>query len=446
MISRAVYPLTARFVIATLVELMGLLMTLVGSPIADRTITADWVAVPLARLRVGAVLRTPIYEDRGPSSPLLLSAGRELTEGQIRALEARGIQRVRVHSSELERVIFRGGEATSTPTVAKRFRRRIPPRKSVSPLPTLTWRRSRDSYLNELQKPGRQPRDLQRAREFEQTHHRQIAATSEILQVFVRLGTLDFDRVEHIALQQLQELAVDWDEFLMCGLQPVLENYPSQHSLQTAMVACAIGTTMGLCKEELLELSCGCLLHDAGMLLLPSHLHQLDRALSVHERLQLQKHPLYVADRLSRFHFVSHAAKMVAYQMHERMDGSGYPRQRLGPQIHPLARIAAVADSYLSLVSPRNHRGSVEPYRAIEMLLHDTHRGLYDPSVVRALLHTVSLFPIGSRVQLSDGRIGRVIRGNREYFAQPIVVIGDDEQGELIDLSQTPDLMVVATL
>jgi HD-GYP domain-containing protein (c-di-GMP phosphodiesterase class II) len=421
-------------------------MGVAGTTWSTTTRPDHWVAVPLSKLRVGAVLRSPIYEDGGPSSPLLLSAGRELTEGQIRALEARGITRVRVRSTELGRIIDHGALATPAVTTAPRFTRRSQPAPNSLPASSLAWRRDPDSYLTQIRFPTQPRRDPQLALAFQQAHKKHIAATREVLQVFVTAGTLDFDRVENIVVQQLRELTLDWDEFLLCGLQPVVEDYPSQHSLQTAMLASAIGTTMGLHKEELLELSYGCLLHDAGMLLLPSHLLQAGGALSLSDRLQLQKHPLYIADRLSRFHYVPHAAKMVAYQMHERMDGSGYPRQRLGPQIHPLARIAAVADSYLAVVSPRSHRAAIEPYRAIETLLHDTQQGLFDPSVVRALLHTVSLFPIGSRVKLSDGRIARVIRGNRDRFAQPVVIVGDDMNGETIDLAQTPELTVVGTL
>jgi HD-GYP domain-containing protein (c-di-GMP phosphodiesterase class II) len=141
---------------------------------------------------------------------------------------------------------------------------------------------------------------------------------------------------------------------------------------------------------------------------------------------------------------------MVAYQMHERCNGSGYPRGRTAAQIHPLAKIAAVADVFLALVSMRPHRAPVSPYRAIEMILYDTQRQLYDPYVVRALLGAISLFPLGSYVRLSDDRIAKVIRTNPRRYDRPIVEIEQDSRSttppEVVDLALRPEVRVVRAL
>ena len=68
----------------------------------------------------------------------------------------------------------------------------------------------------------------------------------------------------------------------------------------------------------------------------------------------------------------------------------------------------------MALVSPRPHRPALLPYHAITKMLLDVKEGLFDSTVVRGLLHTVSLFPIGSFVELSDGRVGKTIFG-RSY-------------------------------
>ena len=77
--------------------------------------------------------------------------------------------------------------------------------------------------------------------------------------------------------------------------------------------------------------------------------------------------------------------RMIVYQMHERCDGSGYPRGCTGEKIHPLAKIASVADAYVALVSPRPHRPAMLPYHAIAKMLADVKAGLYDSTVVRGL-------------------------------------------------------------
>jgi len=73
-------------------------------------------------------------------------------------------------------------------------------------------------------------------------------------------------------------------------------------------------------------------------------------------------------------------------------------------------------------------------------MLQDVKAGLFDSTVVRALLHTISLFPIGSYVELDNGMVGKVIRANGPAYDQPIVEARwrhrrlDDPQ--IIDLSQ----------
>ena len=72
--------------------------------------------------------------------------------------------------------------------------------------------------------------------------------------------------------------------------------------------------------------------------------------------------------------------------MDERCDGSGYPRGRKGKQIHPLAKIAAVADVFVAPISPWPHRPGFLLYKAMEHLIQGTKQGLYDTNAVRGLL------------------------------------------------------------
>ncbi len=414
--------------------------------------TSDYISVPIANLRVNAVLQTAIYDARpGLQHILLLAAGRVLTEGELDALKRRGVTAVLVHPSEVSRIT--GGSSSDHTTAA-------PARTAVRPRPTATtnapdakpaypgFRLDRDSFLHRLQAPTALSRSPLRAAEFTRTFELNLGATAEIFEEFIDAGSCSPQRLEQMSENHLQELSVDFDEFLSRGVQPVGDHYPSRHALQTAMLAESIGTVMGLRKDELIELGFGCLIHDAGMLLVPANLHQTDRPLQVAERLELQKHPIYAADLLNRTRNVPHGSKMVVYQMHERLNGTGYPRQRQGSQIHTLARIAAVADTYLAMVSARSFRAGLPPYKAIEKLLFATRQGYFDPAAVRGLLHAVSLFPLGSMVQLSDGRTARVVRGNRDRFAQPVIEIVDPTgtTPEVIDLSQRSDLQIVSTV
>jgi HD-GYP domain-containing protein (c-di-GMP phosphodiesterase class II) len=50
---------------------------------------------------------------------------------------------------------------------------------------------------------------------------------------------------------------------------------------------------------------------------------------------------------------------MMVYQHHERLDGSGYPAGLTGDEIHPWARICAVADVFDAMTCQRSYRRAI---------------------------------------------------------------------------------------
>jgi HD-GYP domain-containing protein (c-di-GMP phosphodiesterase class II) len=205
------------------------------------------------------------------------------------------------------------------------------------------------------------------------------------------------------------------------------------------MLATMIGTTLGLDQVTLHELGFGCLIHDIGMMAIDRRSFESKKVLELDEFLEIAKHPIKTFDIIAKnLDAVPVNARMVAFQIHERFNGEGYPRRREGENIHPLARIAAVADAYTALVSPRPYRPGMLPYFAMEKMVRDTSRGLFDPKVVRALLETVGLFPLGSFVEMTNEYVGRVIRANGKQYAQPIVEVW--KKGSLIASPTIVDL------
>jgi hypothetical protein len=166
--------------------------------------------------------------------------------------------------------------------------------------------------------------------------------------------------------------------------------------------------------------------------------------------LEITKHPSITFDMMRSVERIAGTSRLVAYQMHERCDGSGYPRCRLENQIHPLSKIAAVADVFVALVSPRPHRPAVMPYYAMEHILHGAQQRLFGRQAVQGLLRTVSLFPLGSYVELSDGRVGRVLRTNGIEYTRPIIEAwqrdGSQTEPEIVDLVSCPELVVTRPL
>lgn len=414
----------------------------------------QFAATDVSDLRVGATLQFPIFDDRKRSEEPLLTAGTTITTSLLTRIQKRGVSRIRVHRSEFLRVTFKAApELQQHAKVDARVKKPEPEPELEStsePVESHQWVRSSESFFNKVQQHGTTVYNAAQISRFNCSFQK---TAGEVELLFDGLDKGDISNAVQMAqfsIESLIEITQDLDLFVAMGLQPVGDKYPSKHSMQTAMLAISIGTILGLKTSELIELGIGCLVHDAGMLRVRPDLVASERALDQIEFLEITKHPAATFDMMREVKDTPLGSRMVAYQMHERCDGSGYPRQRNASQIHPLAKIAAVADVFVAMISPRPYRPAMLPYHAMEQVIHETREGLFDPTVVRGLLHTVSLFPIGSLVEISDGRMGTVLRATGESFAQPIIKVwkpGQTESdSEVINLREEIGVKVIRPL
>ncbi|MDX9956876.1 MAG: hypothetical protein RBT68_00415 [Spirochaetia bacterium] len=104
------------------------------------------------------------------------------------------------------------------------------------------------------------------------------------------------------------------------------------------------------------------------------------------------------------------------------MNGTGYPRALGGDKISLYARIIAVACSYDAVTSSRPYREAREGYAGmVDILKNDGKQ--YDDLVIKALVYSLSLYPIGSYVLLTNAKIGQVIDVNTDNPRYPVVLI-----------------------
>ena len=222
------------------------------------------------------------------------------------------------------------------------------------------------------------------------------------------------------------------------------------HSVNVAILTMTTARYMGFNEEQVFAAGLGAMFHDAGMLRVPLEVRMAPRELTPNEQLMMREHPIHSVNMLEKIKGVTPITLLVAYQVHERCDGSGYPRGRHEMFIHPLGKIAGIADSYVAGCSWRPYREARSPYESVvEIILSKVREGLFDATAARAFLDCVSLFPVGSYVQLSNNVNAKVLRSNRGQHTCPVVVpLTDDgaETGQELDLSKMDNLRVVAAL
>jgi PAS domain S-box-containing protein/putative nucleotidyltransferase with HDIG domain len=160
--------------------------------------------------------------------------------------------------------------------------------------------------------------------------------------------------------------------------------YTAGHEKRVALIAVAIGTELGLDAHRIEGLRVGGYIHDIGKIIVPAEILSKPGKISEAEYLLIKGHPQAGYDILKNVDFPWPVAD-IAYQHHERMNGSGYPRGLKGEDILLEARITAVADVVEAMSAHRPYR----PGLGLEQALAEIERGSgasYDPQVVDACL------------------------------------------------------------
>ncbi|HOO90603.1 MAG TPA: PAS domain S-box protein, partial [Syntrophales bacterium] len=160
--------------------------------------------------------------------------------------------------------------------------------------------------------------------------------------------------------------------------------YTSAHQLRCADLACAIATEMKLSNDTIEGTRMAGIIHDLGKLSIPAEILSKPTELSPIEFSLIKEHPRKGYEILKDVESPWPLAEIV-YQHHERIDGSGYPRNLKGDDILIEARILAVCDVVESMVSHRPYRAALGVDMAMKEI--EDRRGiLYDVDVVDVCL------------------------------------------------------------
>lgn len=166
-----------------------------------------------------------------------------------------------------------------------------------------------------------------------------------------------------------------------------LDSHHFNHQDRVAKLACAIGQKLSLNVQTLRGLSVGAILHDVGMVNIPTEIFGKSIELSDTEFDLLKGHPRAGFEMLKDVKFPWPVAEIVL-QHHEHFDGSGYPHALTDSQILDEAKILAVADVVEAITSSRSYRPAGVLQGAIDEI--ESRGGTYyDPDVVEAFLRLV---------------------------------------------------------
>lgn len=384
--------------------------------------------ISIDQLRIGLHIRLESWMDH----PFLFSSFKIRNEKQLQQLRALGISHVLCDRSRSE-----------LPPLPPRAAD-LPPPPPAPPDPELEamWE----------EKKRRRARLLEQRAALGRCERQFVAGASTVKSLLRNL----FSR-PHESLEQAQTLVADMVDSLLTDKDVVLHLVNAKagdenayyHALNVTVLALILGKEAQLDAVDMRALGLGTLLHDIGRERIPSQILLNKAPWTRAEFSFYQQHVAYGVDMARSLPGMPEAALEVIAMHHEMLDGSGYPAQRTGAQIGRLARIAGIVNAFDNLCNRPTPGESMTPAEAIAFMFKK-EAAKYDPVLLQLFIRSMGVYPPGSVVQLSDGRIGLVMSVNPGKLLHPALLLYDPdvpkEEALWLDMRDAPELSVAKTL
>jgi HD-GYP domain-containing protein (c-di-GMP phosphodiesterase class II) len=239
----------------------------------------------------------------------------------------------------------------------------------------------------------------------------------------------------------LAQLGEDGKSLMSLARYELYDAFTFGHSIRVCFLALEFARHLTDDVELLERIGLAALLHDIGKAWVPFELLHSDGLLTPEQRREMSLHTVYGGQILLDSPEPDPLAVAVAFSHHQTNDGGGYPRSVRGARQSAATMIVKISDVYEALTAVRPYKPRMSPTRAYRIMM--SMNGHFEPSLLRRFIEVNGVYPIGSRVRLTDGTIARVVAQGRTITG-PIVeteamAIGDtlfEEDIRRIDLTR----------
>jgi len=231
---------------------------------------------------------------------------------------------------------------------------------------------------------------------------------------------IEVDEIESWADDMIESVFIDSDALQCVSALRQKDTYLLEHSVNVACLLVTFGKHLGLNKETLKQLAIGGIIHDVGKIKVDDAVLHKPARLTPEEFEHMKLHQVFAGEIILGVKGLSDVSRDVCLMHHEKLDGNGYPRGLSGDQIPMHGRMSCIVDIYDALTADRVYKKGMSSAEAFKILLSLTPSHL-DPELVYKFINCIGVYPVGSIVQLSDGRVGIVWTSNESQPLKPIV-------------------------
>lgn len=256
----------------------------------------------------------------------------------------------------------------------------------------------------------------------------------------VRMGRqVSVEQVEPVVTKMTESILRNGGALLSLCRVKNKDDYTFQHSVSVCALLVSFCRAVGMDAEEIRLAGVGGLLHDIGKVKVPADILNSPRKLSETEFAAMKCHVTESRAILEQTEGITETSIQVAYEHHERHDGTGYPRGLSGDQISRLGQMAAIVDVYDAITADRCYHSGMPAHEALRKIF-EWSRFHFNPALVHQFMRAVGIYPVGTLVMLESGRIGVVMEQSEDNLLQPALRVFYDSRDRRYVSPQEVDL------
>lgn len=198
------------------------------------------------------------------------------------------------------------------------------------------------------------------------------------------------------------------------------DNYTYMHSVAVSGLMMGLARQMGFKEDEIREAGLAGLFHDIGKAKLPMKVLNKPGKLTDEEFMIIKAHSSEGHKILEEGKDINETLLNVCLHHHEKTDGSGYPHHQKGEEISLYTKMCAVCDVYDAITSNRPYKLGWDPSESIQKMT-EWSDGHFDKEVFYAFVKCVGIYPTGSLIRLTSGRLGVVLDQSEKSLLIPQV-------------------------
>jgi HD-GYP domain-containing protein (c-di-GMP phosphodiesterase class II) len=219
-----------------------------------------------------------------------------------------------------------------------------------------------------------------------------------------------------------------------------VDDYTYMHSVAVCAMMVGLAKQLGLDEAQTRIAGMAGLMHDLGKALMPMDVLNKPGKLTEAEFAIIKTHPVEGHRMLLTGRDVNPLVLDVCLHHHEKTDGSGYPKGLKSDAISLFAKMGAVCDVYDAITSNRPYKSGWDPAESLRKMA-EWSNGHFDGKIFQAFVKSLGIYPIGSLVKLTSGRLGVVVEQTGKSLTTPMVKVFFSTKSnlrivpEIIDLS-----------